>query len=499
MKSPSRRSIGLTIVIVFFLSIVALGFWAHDQGYNSHTWQAPLGFPKVIEPYGEPTDALGTGPTKSFRYTSKPLPARGKEAFEISTEGLAGNLIDAVGAVDANAEQVAAIEDESTIALRAVITSVLDQKKLKSAIARDHVAGDCFDPVDLQLLDEAEIARRNLENDLAHHSEFAIPNKEAAFSPFTFRLVFDVSEDSGLKIDDEVVIRDQESGQTLARIPTRRSDGETRFSAHGELRTLRVAPVDVIIAVGRRPEVIEVEPHVGQTFQLGKANGQVLYHRSGAWSGEWWVQPDPYREAAWTVGLALDRWIPLYAVSASAILADGSTDKLVRFPRGSFVVHPSRIQKRCLLTAEAPEGAEKLQIHYRPDWTFVRFPLQQLPGLPEENDAIEDRFDTRIPCVRFANAEQFVLAICDHTGMEFAFESSPGAFSPTYPVGEFPDDYFPRTFVNTTPRKLLNELRKNVPHGHFWTDGRAIKYRIAEEQTWLTKTRDWVKGFIERP
>ncbi|MEM7014565.1 MAG: hypothetical protein AAF585_24150, partial [Verrucomicrobiota bacterium] len=296
MKSVSRRNIGLTIVVVFVLSIGALGFWAYDQGYNSHTWRAPLGFPEVVEPYGEPKKVVRTGPTKSFRYSTRPLPARGTEAFEIITEGLAGSLVGDIGAIDANADQVAKIEDASTVRLRTVITSVLDRKKLKSAIARDQVDGDCFDPIILQLLDD----RADFDNTLAHHTELALPNETAAFSPFTFRLVFDVSEDSGLEIGDEVVLRDRQSGQTLVRVPTRRTDDETRFSAHGELRTLRVAPVDVIIAVGRRAEVIEIEPQVGQTFELGKANGQVLYRKEGAWSGEWWVQPDRYRESAWT-------------------------------------------------------------------------------------------------------------------------------------------------------------------------------------------------------
>ena len=81
--------------------------------------------------------------------------------------------------------------------------------------------------------------------------------------------------------------------------------------------------------------------------------------------------------------------------------------------------------------------------------------------------------------------------------MQFVDRTDPRETYRRIPKGEFSQEYFPKTFADTTPRKLLNEYRKHLDHAHIWTEGREIRYHLGEKKNWFTEARDWVQEWID--
>ena len=152
------------------------------------------------------------------------------------------------------------------------------------------------------------------------------------------------------------MLQDQVSGQTIKRFQTNWSPEAGRITTKGVLRSLRPAPINIIVAVGQRSEIIDIEPKVGQTFQLGKANGSVLFRREGAWAGDRDFQSEPFRQADWTIALGLDRRVPLHTLGGVALGADGAESPLGRFPRSRFNPMSSPRDMSNIIAVEGPKG-----------------------------------------------------------------------------------------------------------------------------------------------
>ncbi len=95
---------------------------------------------------------------------------------------------------------------------------------------------------------------------------------------------------------------------------------------------------------------------------------------------------------------------------------------------------------------------DKVVVDYFPEKERLFFLLDRIPGLPAENDHLQNLFDVRLPEVWVRDGSEFKDLLGGTLQMSFA---------PSFPNTLFPPGYFPRVFTNATPKELLAEFSRN--------------------------------------
>jgi hypothetical protein len=140
-----------------------------------------------------------------------------------------------------------------------------------------------------------------------------------------------------------------------------------------------------------------------------------------------------------------------------------------------------------MLVASTRAPLEKISIIRVKIYPVVRrliFRLPEIPGLPSENKNVQNLFDVRIPYLRLLTEHDFKETIAGILQMEIQ----------NYQTLNIPPGYFPKAFVNVTPRDLLNEYVKFLPQRRQVRID-PVAQTIALEEPYLMKL--W-KRFRER-
>ena len=100
-----------------------------------------------------------------------------------------------------------------------------------------------------------------------------------------------------------------------------------------------------------------------------------------------------------------------------------------------------------------PAKIDAIRLRIYPEMSRLIFSFPRLPGLPEANREVSNLFDVTMPYVRFEAA--FELRNTVERSLQMRIFPSRRA--------RFPPAYFPREFVDATPRQLLSEYLTYCP------------------------------------
>jgi hypothetical protein len=262
-----------------------------------------------------------------------------------------------------------------------------------------------------------------------------------------------------------------------------------------EMKRWHDAPIELIVDVAYGPvEIIQMATQSGTSTRVGHHTLHLLAAESGhanssnmggSGSSEScmsWTTQEESKDSEATFGFAV---LP----SANSFPA-----KIELFVKGkdkpqNLGCHTSATG--LILSANSPlEDVQSIRITRYLNARRVISEIPNIPGLPSENDTIENLFDVHIPSARIKNASELERYIED--AVQLGFESRRlGRLTP-------PQGYFPRVFHDATPRELTLEYLKlstNISRLRVNGDTRRIEVRGPWHEELFKKIRDGLKYY----
>lgn len=246
----------------------------------------------------------------------------------------------------------------------------------------------------------------------------------------------------------------------------------------------------LILHATRLDETIDINAEEGVKFEVGDLSGEVVMLREGVWvsgqgqrttSGQVMGRHYDFHPAKPVGETKQETWAIIttfshrgFARAFDLTLIDAAGDEHPFGQRPHFEDQSVFFG----LTTAKPEG---LRLRLHPGATRFRFPIPELDALPSSNHDIKNFFDAKIPYLTVEHPAA-LSDVIRHTTRLSIWELDGSVRDPDYP-----ENYFPRTYVNATPRDLLLDFRRHSPGK---MEVRPDELRIVR---WTPKRSNWVE------
>lgn len=265
-------------------------------------------------------------------------------------------------------------------------------------------------------------------------------------------------------------------------------DAKPNFKIYDfEMKRWHGGPVELIVDIAYGPvEIIEMPPQPGASARVGRHVLHLLASDSGhanssstggAGDGECymsWTIDEDRKNGESTFG---------FAVLPSANSFPAKIEFMVKGKDKPQNSGGNTSSIGMILSANSPlEDVQSIRITRYTNARRIIFEIPRIPGLPSENDTVENLFDIRIPSARIKDASDFERYIEDAVQLEFE-NRRPGRLAP-------PQGYFPRVFRDTTPRELTLEYMKLSTN--------TTRLSVNREKNTIEFLGPWHEEIIER-
>jgi hypothetical protein len=257
------------------------------------------------------------------------------------------------------------------------------------------------------------------------------------------------------------------------------------LTIRGSVDQFHTSPILAHFVVSEPVQIVDVNPKMGQNFELGPAKGRIAVVAPGRWisdSDEIFLANSTNDQ--FSMLATFDHAIHRFAWSMRCVNKAGKETTVARrkYNFDRFRTLPCLTHQ--LWTAE--EKPHLMRFRFSPKFRQLVFRIDSIPGLPAENQNVDNLFDVRIPWIEINSDGHAISVVTDVTQMEWkwgiVFETRPGAF--------------PKSFENTTPRKILDYVRANSNIERIWTDPEdplKIQHRVPEEKGgWFEGIAQWL-------
>lgn len=473
MKSRKKLVLGV-------LALIALAsgfgvFWEWRQRNNSDTWfSSPTASRESIAeetPLSEllqPQSGRHIPPSGDFSMLLEPA---GDNLYSVVENGTAGEWAPEFQVIEAGPDQKVTLPGGVTIELVSVYISVVTSENLAEVLDGQSLPFRFFDSKTLQQLQKGEAKRMN-------------PPRSKTFSggrdvrPIV-GYFFQIQRPEGspaYEFNRSAQLFNSETGIRIGRGGAYREEIENGeiFLVESEISQFHSSSLAVQLMVADPPFEVEVPPEAEREFRLGPAKGRVAIASPGFWfadSDEVMLSGSvgdsdlqfsvlatfdhAMHRAGWAMHLLGEPGIEIRAAQRKY-----RQDRVRMLPLETNILWNGQIRPSLL----------RFRLHERFHHLFFR--IHSIPDLPK----YQNLFDVRIPSQRFRDPQQALSFVSRVTQMQWSEQ--------TDRKPKFESDAFPMTFEDTTPREILDYLRKNSNIERIWTDSDApltIHYRLREE------------------
>jgi hypothetical protein len=272
----------------------------------------------------------------------------------------------------------------------------------------------------------------------------------------TVRFLFSTPDASEFLLQ-EAVLFDARTHRLLGNRHSSQGGADSPLAIDMELAAWHSGPVDLVVTAAFGP----VEQHLlpaeeGAVVRFGRLEVKLLAVGEGVQNG--WssssnqgtnsilinFEHNPIEEQVTCVFATYPGagWFP---ISFDLLNADGEVARNAGSGRTGAILLVSARQSRDSLAA--------IRINHYPTVRRLVFRIPEIPGMPEQNRGVDNLFDVVIPYSQVRAEFEFRELISKTVQMPIR----------TGGITGFPAGYFPKTFVNTTAREVLNEYLAALP------------------------------------
>ena len=488
-------------ILALFLAIAATSLWlSRDKGsdawFSSPTAQRPKTSISGYERQA-PWPGIRTLPSDDFRESIK----KSGESFHLVSVGEPGKWYGPKGMIWADEDQVAQLPSGLRLRLVAIGVMVMTEAKASVIDSQDEIPYDFYDPVSLEPL-KADLMKRYYSEDAlrvtSRSDKMRMPTPiqlaldfevEGGPEPHVYHIPMIWNEVNGdfVGVGDRFRVRN-----ALREIVDKDRPGMVRFRM--DLTQYHVAAVTVELVVSSPPRITVIDSlEEGTEFPIGPAKGKVLFHLPKyRWAHNWSALlplEDP-RFPEWpndSLMIALDRELDVRII----LLDEGGNEY-----KHTGVQNLGRSGRNCAWFEQTEFQATSARFEWIPHYSNVLFTLPRIPGIPPENEGLEDLFDVRIPFAEISSSKEFHWMICSASQTRF-HDVRGERGEADLPQTQFPRGYFPRSFVDVTVRELLDEYQEHMVSRRVWTDRShptRIYYRSRPYNSWGERLAEWWQG-----